>query len=89
VEPPKVSVIEFGVVTEAGLLALEKYAAQIGASAGIEFLSNKHAPVGFISFDLDFYSSTTAAFELFTAEDNAVLPRVMRWTPRAPSHDIS
>jgi hypothetical protein len=131
---PKVSVIEFGVATGAGLLALEKYAAQIGARKRIEvevygfdlgqglptpsdyrdlayvwkrgayqmdveglrkrlrsaklllgdvretvaeFLSSKHAPVGFISFDLDYYSSTTAAFQLFTAEDDAVLPRVL------------
>ncbi|MEU3297050.1 hypothetical protein ABZ722_32510 [Streptomyces longwoodensis] len=34
-------------------------------------------PVGFVSFDLDYYSSTTSALTLFReAEDAAVLPRV-------------
>lgn len=131
---PKVSVIEFGVGAGDGLLALERYAAELGARAGLEvevygfdlgrglatpsdyrdlgyvwkrggyrmdvdglkkrlksaklllgdvretvseFLRSQHAPIGFISFDLDYYSSTTAAFELFTADDNAVLPRVI------------
>jgi hypothetical protein len=130
----KVSVIEFGVATGAGLLALEKYAARLGGRAGIEvevygfdfgqglpapsdyrdlayvwkrgayqmdvdglkkrlrsaklllgdvretvagFLQSNHAPIGFVSFDLGYYSSTTAAFQLFTAKDNAVLPRVI------------
>jgi len=33
---PKVSVIEFGVATGGGLLALEKYAAELGREAGIQ-----------------------------------------------------
>lgn len=131
---PRVSVIEFGVATGAGLLALERYAAELGAHAGIEvevygfdlgqglpppsdyrdlayvwkrgayqmdvealkkrlrsaklllgdvretiaeFLPSEHAPVGFISFELDYYSSTIGAFRLFTAGDRVVLPRVI------------
>jgi hypothetical protein len=34
------------------------------------------APIGFISFDLDLYSSTAAAFELFSTECE-ILPRVI------------
>ncbi|QFT93933.1 hypothetical protein FIU86_13870 [Roseovarius sp. THAF9] len=34
------------------------------------------APVGFISFDLDYYSSTMAAFKIFDAETAKMLPRV-------------
>ena len=131
---PKVSVIELGVASGDGLLALETYAAELGARAGMEvevygfdlgqglpapldyrdlgyvwkrgayrmdveglkkrlksaklllgdvrdtvseFLQSEHAPIGFISFDLDYYSSTTAAFELFAGQDNTVLPRVI------------
>jgi hypothetical protein len=42
-----------------------------------EFLRSQHAPIGFISFDLDYYSSTKAAFEVFSASDRAMLPRVL------------
>jgi hypothetical protein len=34
------------------------------------------APVGFVSFDLDFYSSTMSAFRLFDAGEAGLLPRV-------------
>jgi hypothetical protein len=131
---PKVSVIEFGVATGEGLMALETYAAELGRRAGInvevygfdtscglpavsdyrdlgyvwkrgaykmdverlkarlksakmllgdvretvpEFLRTEHAPIGFISFDLDYYSSTTAAFGVFAGPDTAILPRVI------------
>ena len=40
------------------------------------FLGSGHAPIGFISFDLDYYSSTVAAFQIFSASDEGVLPRV-------------
>jgi hypothetical protein len=130
----KVSVIEFGVATGAGLLVLESYARQLGKKAGVEvevygfdtgsglpevsdyrdlgyvwkrgayqmdvdglkarlksaklilgnvsqtvpeFLRSDHAPIGFISFDLDYYSSTTAAFAIFQGADRTLLPRVL------------
>lgn len=41
------------------------------------FVARDPAPVGFISFDLDYYSSTMAAFTLLTARSEAMLPRVM------------
>jgi len=34
------------------------------------------APLGFVSFDLDYYSSTRAAFTLFEGPDSSHLPRV-------------
>lgn len=131
---PRVSVIEFGVATGGGLLALESYAAEFGKQAGIEvevygfdtgfglpgpsdyrdlgyvwkrgayrmdveglkaqlksaklllgdvrdtvaeFLRTEHAPIGFISFDLDYYSSTASAFRIFEASDQFLLPRTV------------
>ncbi len=42
-----------------------------------QFIHNRPAPIGFISFDLDFYSSTVAAFKIFDAPDESFLPRVI------------
>lgn len=48
------------------------------ASTGGEFLAQDPPPVGFISFDLDYYSSTKAAFEaLLGADPEHFLPRVV------------
>jgi hypothetical protein len=41
-----------------------------------QFLSVAPAPIGFISFDLDYYSSTVAAFRIFDGNDQMFLPRV-------------
>lgn len=41
-----------------------------------EFLKRSPAPVGFISVDLDYYSSTMHAFQLFEAGHDVLLPRV-------------
>jgi hypothetical protein len=41
-----------------------------------QFLLARHAPVGFVSFDLDFYSSTRNAFRVFDCPDEHLLPRV-------------
>lgn len=43
------------------------------------FLEAKPAPIGFISFDLDYYSSTLEAFKLFDGADEAFLPRVVSY----------
>ena len=40
------------------------------------FLSRMDAPIGFISFDLDYYTSTRAAFRIFEGPDALYLPRV-------------
>ena len=44
-----------------------------------DFLSENQAPIGFISFDLDLYSSTRAAFELLLAAPQRCLPRVISY----------
>lgn len=41
-----------------------------------EFMIKDFAPIGFIAFDLDFYTSTMDAFKLFDSPDNKLLPRV-------------
>lgn len=41
-----------------------------------EFLASRPDPVGFISFDLDYYSSTKTAFGVFAGEPSTRLPRV-------------
>ncbi|WP_257292085.1 hypothetical protein [Endozoicomonas sp. ONNA1] len=40
-----------------------------------EFMKKDRAPIGFISFDLDYYSSTVRAFELLKYPDKHFLPR--------------
>ena len=42
-----------------------------------EFLSEEPAPIGFISFDLDYYSSTMDSFALLETDSPRLLPRVM------------
>jgi hypothetical protein len=41
------------------------------------FVQGQPAPIGFISFDLDYYSSTVSAFQLFDSPDQLFLPRVI------------
>jgi hypothetical protein len=40
------------------------------------FQQRNPAPIGFISFDLDYYSSTMAAFEILDLESRCLLPRI-------------
>ena len=44
-----------------------------------ELLSQKPAPIGFVSFDLDLYSSTTDALSLYNAAYDYLLPRVVSY----------
>jgi hypothetical protein len=41
------------------------------------FAAADHAPVGFIAFDLDYYSATMDAFALLAADPAAILPRLV------------
>lgn len=41
-----------------------------------EFLKQSPPPLGFIAFDLDYYSSTIQAFHVFDGDTNLRLPRV-------------
>jgi hypothetical protein len=40
------------------------------------FVASRPAPVGFISFDLDYYTSTMNAFTLLEAHESLLLPRI-------------
>jgi hypothetical protein len=42
-----------------------------------QFVGGGPAPIGFVSFDLDLYSSTTDALAIFRAEESLLLPRVV------------
>jgi len=42
-----------------------------------QFIDSNPAPVGFISFDLDYYSSTVSAFRIFDSPAEILLPRVL------------
>lgn len=48
---------------------------EVGETVG-PFLARDPAPIGFISFDLDLYTSTMRAFPLLEAEPERLLPRV-------------
>ncbi|MBF0196282.1 MAG: hypothetical protein HQL32_01160, partial [Planctomycetes bacterium] len=41
-----------------------------------KFLNSNPSPIGFISFDLDQYTSTVQAFELLKADPQLLLPRI-------------
>ena len=40
------------------------------------FLQSNPAPIAFVAFDLDFYTSTKAAFRIFDAPEAALMPRI-------------
>lgn len=40
------------------------------------FIASKPSPVAFVSFDLDYYTSTMQAFRLLDAEEDLLLPRI-------------
>jgi hypothetical protein len=42
-----------------------------------EFVDGRPAPIGFVSFDLDLYSSTVCALRAFEADAELMLPRVL------------
>jgi hypothetical protein len=42
-----------------------------------EFMSRRPAPIGFVSFDLDLYSSTACALRAFEGDPELLLPRVL------------
>jgi hypothetical protein len=42
-----------------------------------EFVEGRPAPIGFVSFDLDLYSSTVCALRAFEADAELMLPRVL------------
>ena len=61
----------------ARLTRAELILGDVGATTTEWMLRPNRAPIGFVSFDLDYYSSTKAAFALFEGLSAAHLPRVM------------
>ena len=45
-------------------------------------------PIGFISFDLDYYSSTIESFEIFKINDDLLLPRIECYMDDVSSTDL-
>jgi hypothetical protein len=52
------------------------------------FLASLAAPIGFVAFDLDYYSSTKAAFGVFEGDQTTVLPRVHCYFDDVASNDL-
>jgi hypothetical protein len=53
------------------------------------FISDKPTPVAFVSFDLDIYSSTRDALELFDADYESLLPRIICYFDDISGHTYS
>jgi hypothetical protein len=53
-----------------------------------EFIASLRAPIGFVSFDLDYYSSTKTAFGIFESENSKWLPRVHCYFDDVASNDL-
>jgi hypothetical protein len=52
------------------------------------FISGKEAPLGFIAFDLDYYSSTKSAFAVFEGSQDSRLPRVHCYFDDVAANDL-
>jgi hypothetical protein len=57
-------------------------------TTGKFFSEHKPAPVGFVSFDLDYYTSTKAAFNIFNHTHKSYLPRVECFMDDVSSYEI-
>ncbi len=70
---------QFPMDQEALKLRLRRAALQLGDVKETlpRYLNDRHAPVAFISIDLDYYSSTREALKLFEASHDKLLPRVI------------
>lgn len=53
-----------------------------------DFINSNTAPIGFVAFDLDFYSSTKSALNLFNARHCLFLPRVVCYFDDILSNDM-
>lgn len=52
------------------------------------FAKYKPAPIGFIAFDLDYYTSTKAAFRIFNHSHDSYLPRVECYMDDVGSYEV-
>jgi hypothetical protein len=53
-----------------------------------QWIEQRHAPIGFIAFDLDYYSSTAAALRILAGDADSHLPRVHCYFDDVTSNDL-
>ena len=53
-----------------------------------QWLGERHAPIGFVAFDLDYYSSTAAALRILAGNADSHLPRVHCYFDDVTSNDL-
>ena len=58
------------------------------AATAAQWIDERHAPLGFIAFDLDYYSSTVAALQVLAADAATHLPRVHCYFDDVTSNDL-
>lgn len=58
------------------------------AATAAQWVKERHAPIGFISFDLDYYSSTVAALQILAGATDSHLPRVHCYFDDVTSNDL-
>lgn len=61
---------------KAGLRSASLLLGPVAETVGT-FIASRPAAIGFVSFDLDLYSSTMDAFQIFSGEADLLLPRVV------------
>ncbi|MEP6897936.1 MAG: hypothetical protein ABI870_05345 [Rhodanobacter sp.] len=54
----------------------------------VEWIAEQHAPVGFVAFDLDYYSSTVAALQILSGPPSTHLPRVHCYFDDVTANDL-
>jgi len=53
-----------------------------------QWLAEQKSPIGFVAFDLDYYSSTSAALAIFEGDESTHLPRVYSYFDDLSSNDF-
>lgn len=53
-----------------------------------QWMAEAHAPLGFVAFDLDYYSSTVAALQVFGGDESRHLPRVYSYFDDVTANDL-
>jgi hypothetical protein len=66
-----------------------RWCSATSARQWLAWVAAPHSPVGFVSFDLDYYSSTKAAFRIFESSAVGYLPRVYCYFDDVASNNLS
>jgi len=73
----------------AKLTSARLFLGEVGETIAEWLASGPRAPLGFISFDLDYYTSTKAAFSVFQQPSAGYLPRVICYFDDVASSNLS